>query len=92
MEVVDMKKTIDEIRDELFCGKRKNFAVARFRHEDVDVLVLECGTACEQVLVPQSEDSRSKVVGHPQPDAQTPHPEGAEPGEQFCFQRGQFHA
>ena len=34
------------------CSPGKDFSVARFRNEDVDVLVLECGTACEQVLVP----------------------------------------
>ena len=43
---------------------REKFPVARFRDEDVDVLVFEGGAACKEVLVPQSEDSRSKVVGH----------------------------
>ena len=57
----------------------------------MDVLVLEGGGACEQVLVPESEDPRAEVVGDAQADAEAPHPEGAERGEQFCLQLGEIH-
>ena len=80
----------DFVMELLRCLGEK-LAVARFRDEDVNVLVLEGGSACEQVLVPKSEDSRSKVVGHAQADAEAPHPEGSERREQFCLQGGRFH-
>ncbi len=58
----------------------------------MDVFVLEGGATCKQVLVPQSEDAGPEVIGHTQTDAQTPHPEGAEPGEHFCLQCAEIHA
>ena len=48
---------------ELLGGLCEKFAIARFRDENVDVLVLEGGAAREQVLVPQSEDARTEILG-----------------------------
>lgn len=56
----------------------EEFPVTRFRDENVDVLVLEGCAACEQVLVPQSEDAGPEVFWDAKADAETPHPEGAE--------------
>ena len=44
-------------------GLGEKFPIARFRDENVDVLVFECSAACEQVLVPQSEDARTEILG-----------------------------
>ena len=74
------------------CRLGEKFPVVGFRDEDVDVLVLEGGATSEQVLVPQSENARSEVIGHTQTDAQTPYPEGAEMGEHFCLQCTEIHA
>ena len=47
----------------------------------MDVLVLEGGGACEQVLVPKSENPGTEVVGLVQTDAEASHPEGADRSE-----------
>ena len=47
----------------------------------MNVLVFEGGGACEQVLVPQSKDARTEILGDAKADTETPHPEGAERGE-----------
>ena len=48
---------------EVFCREGEYFPVAGFRNEHVDVLIFERSAAREQILVPQSEDARLKVVG-----------------------------
>ncbi len=70
----------------------EKFPVAGFRNENVHVLVLECGAAREQVLVPQTENPWPKIFGDGQAYPEASHPECAKGGEESCLQRGKFHA